>query len=282
MVLNEISAIFGALAFAFSGIVSVRSVEGLSVGHTLIWMPYVFWGIESFFQTNKTRFLLVILLALFFSLLAGWFQFTFYIFVLALIYALFKFLDVKNHPKINYLIITPFLILPLITLFHTIPAFQALLESPRSAFEGRVFSHQHLMPLSHIFTLIIPDFWGNPATYNYFGKSDYKDSIMFIGIIPLVFFMVSIFKRKSKEELFFIGAIIISLILSIDNPLSRLIISLPLPVFSSFLPNRIFLIITFSLAVLAAYGLDYLLAKEKTILFYFLLLLFYFYLLYFR
>ena len=264
MVLNEKSAIFGALAFAFSGIVIVRAVEGLSVGHTLIWMPYVFWGIESFFQTNKTRFLLVILLALFFSLLAGWFQFTFYIIALALCYAIFKLFIYKKYSRNNFLVIIPFIVLPLITLFHTIPAFQALLESPRSAFEGRVFSHQHLMPLSHIFTLIIPDFWGNPATYNYFGKSDYKDSIMFIGIIPLVFFIISIFKRKSKEELFFIGAIIISLILSIDNPLSRLIISLPLPVFSSFLPNRIFLIITFSFAVLAAYGLDYLLAKEET------------------
>lgn len=266
MVLYEKSAMLGALAFAFSGIVIVRMVEGLSVGHTLIWMPYVFWGIESFFQTKKIRFLLFILLSLFFSLLAGWFQFTFYIFAFALIYALFKlYFYSKDHSKVNYSIIIPFLILPLITLFHTLPAFQALAESPRSGLEGRLFSDTHLMPIAHIFTLIIPDFWGNPAVYNYFGKSDYKESIMFIGVIPLVFAIVSIFKQKKKEELFFIGTIIISFVLAIENPLSRLIVSTPLPVFSSFLPNRIFLVTTFSFAILTAYGLDYVLREKRDV-----------------
>lgn len=264
IVLNQKSAFVGALAFAFSGIVIVRAVEGLSVGHTLIWMPYVFWGIESFFQTKKIRFLWLTLSSLFFSLLAGWFQFTFYIFILTLIYALFKlYFCSKNQKKTKYLILVPFLILPLITLFHTLPAMQALLESPRSALEGRLFSHLHLMPFTHIFTLISPDFWGNPAVYNYFGKSDYKDSMVFIGVVPLILSTIAIFKRKRKEELFFIGAILISFVLAINNPLSKLVISSPLPVLSSFLPNRIFLITTFSFAVLAAYGLDYLLNEKK-------------------
>lgn len=268
IVSRDKSAIFGAFAFAFSGIVIVRSVEGLSVGHSLIWIPYVFWGIEAFLQTRKIRFLWVTLISLSFSLLAGWFQFTFYIFALSLIYALFKLnAYAKNYSKINLFVVIPFLALSLVTLFHTIPAFQALLDSPRPALEGRVFSYQHLMSVSHIFTLIIPDFWGNPAAYNYFGKSDYKESIMFIGIIPLVFSLISIIKKKSKEEFFFIGTIIFSLILSIDNPLSKLIISLPLPVFGSFLPNRIFLATTFFLTVISAYGLDYVLQEKGNIVF---------------
>ncbi|RJQ37735.1 hypothetical protein C4559_03300 [Candidatus Microgenomates bacterium] len=264
IVLNEKSAFVGSMAFAFSGIVIARSVEGLSVGHTLIWMPYVFWGIEAFFQTKKIRFLSIILLSLFLSLLAGWFQYTFYIFTFSLIYSLFKiFFILKEHLKINYLVIIPFIVLPLITLFHTIPAFQALLDSPRSALEGRLFSFNHLMSPFHIFTLIFPDFWGNPAVYNYFGKSDYKESIMFIGVIPLIFSLVSIFKKKKKMELFFLGSIIFSFSLAIDNPISKAIISSSLPVFSSFLPNRIFLVSTFSFCVLASFGFDYVFSAKK-------------------
>lgn len=181
-------------------------------------------------------------------------------------YSLFKlYKNVKEYSKINYPILIPFLFLPLVTLFHTIPAFQTLLEAPRSALEGRLFSYQNLMPILHIFTLFIPDFWGNPAVYNYFGKADYKDSIMFIGVIPFVFSLVSIFKRKKKEELFFIVAIIISFIFAIDNPLSKLVASSPLPIIGSFLPNRIFLITTFSLCVVAAYGLDYIIKEKKRI-----------------
>ncbi|MBI2621276.1 MAG: YfhO family protein [Candidatus Levybacteria bacterium] len=259
----EKSAVFGALAFAFSGIVIVRSIEGLSVGHSLIWMPYVFWGIESFFQTKKIRFLWLILVFLSFSLLAGWFQYTFYIFVFSLVYSVIKLYWIKDRTKFYFLILTPFLILPLISLFHTTAAFQTLLESPRSALEGGVFSFTHLMPILHTFTLIFPDFWGNPAVYNYFGKSEYKESMMFIGVIPLVFSLISIFKQKKKEEAFFLGAIIVSFILAIDNLFSRWLVSSALPVFSSFLPNRIFLVSTFSFCVLSAFGLDYLLSGKN-------------------
>ena len=265
LVSNEKSAALGALTFAFSGIVLVRAVEGLSVGHTLIWMPYVFWGIESFIKAGKIKFLWIVLVSLSFSVLAGWFQFTFYIFTLALFYAFFKmFLDSKKT-DFKYLIIVPFLILPLITLFHTLPALQVLLQSPRSAIEGSLFSFQHLVPITHIFTLIIPDFWGNPAVYNYFGKGDYKDSIMFIGVIPLVFSLISFLKPKKRKGIFFITAILVSFVLGIDNPISRLIVSSSLPIFSSFLPNRIFLVSTFSFSVLAAYGLDHVLRGKKYI-----------------
>lgn len=255
IVVKEASVILGSLSFAFSGIVIVRSVEGLSVGHSLIWLPYVFWGIESFFQTKKMRYLWIILMALTFSMLAGWFQFTFYIFVFSLAYAIYR--------RRCVIIFVPFFIFPLITLFHTIPAFQALLDSPRSDLSGSVFSHLHLMPITHFFTLIFPDFWGNPAVYNYFGKSDYKESIMFAGVVPFIFFLISIFKPKKKTEKFFLFSILISLLLAIDNPVSRVIVSSSLPVFSSFLPNRIFLLTTFGISVLAAFGYDFLLEENK-------------------
>ncbi len=106
---------------------------------------------------------------------------------------------------------------------------------------------------------ICPDFWGNPAVYNYFGRSEYKESVMFIGVIPLIFSTIALLKRgnspslklpptlklwrtgrRAKEELFFLGAIAVSLVLAIDNPVSRFFVSSALPVFSSFLPNRIF------------------------------------------
>ncbi len=264
LVVSKKSAILGAFAFAFSGIVVVRSVEGLSVGHTLIWMPYVFWGIESFFQTKRARYLCLILFSLIFSLLAGWLQYTFYIFGFSLIYLFFKiYFDTKNKSKVFYLALIPFVALPLATLFHTIPSFQALLDSPRVGLSGRVFSYQHLMPISHIFTLIIPDFWGNPAAYNYFGKSDYKESVMFIGAITFIFSLFAIFIRSNKKIIFFIISIFITLILAIDNFVSREIISSNIPILTSFLPNRIFLITTFSFCVLAAYGFDFIINEKK-------------------
>lgn len=267
IVSSKKSAAFGAFAFAFCGVVIVRSVEGLSVGHSLIWMPYVFWAVESFFQTKKLRYLCLTLLSLSFSLLAGWLQYTVYAFTFSLIYSLFRiYFELKKKSKIYFLVFIPFVLLPFVTLFHTIPAFQTLLDSPRIGLSGSVFSYRHLMPLTHILTLVFPDFWGNPATYNYFGKSDYKESILFIGAAPLIFAIIAAFKRKTKEELFFISAIVISLGLAIDSAFSRFIITSPVMIFNSFLPNRVFLITTFSFCVLAACGFDYLAKKKKIVL----------------
>lgn len=262
--LTEKSTILGSLAFAFSGIIMVRSVEGLSVGHTLIWIPYVFWGIQSFFESKKIRFLWVIFFSLIFSLLSGWFQYTFYIYIFSFIYSIYKLLQLdKKAWKKQWTIFLPFMAFIFASLFHTLPAYQVLLDSPRQSIEGHIFSHLHLMPFFHVFTFIFPDFWGNPAVYNYFGKSEYKESILFIGIIPLLFSVVTLFKKKNKQELFFLISTIFSFVLAIDNPISRFILSFSIPVFSSFLPNRIFLITTFSLCVLAASGFDYLQKKES-------------------
>lgn len=259
------SAVLGALSFAFSGIVLIRSVEGLSVGHTLIWMPYIFWGIESFFQTKKIRFFYVIILPLTLSLLAGWLQYTFYIFVFSFAYSFFKLrFDSKNKIKFLYAICIPFLLLPFLTFFHTISAFQALLDSPRADLSGRVFTYKNLMPIVHIITLVVPDFWGNPSVFNYVGKNgDYKDSVMFIGVVPFIFSILSFFIKKNKKIIFFIVSIAVTLIFAINSPLSKAIISLNIPIFSSFLPNRIFLITTFSFCVLTAYGFDFILGVKK-------------------
>ncbi len=264
MVVYERSAILGGLAFAFSGVVVARAVEGLSVGHTLIWMPYAFWGIVSFFQTKKIRFLWVMLISFVLSLLAGWFQFAFYSVVFSFAFAMFKiFFDTKQNTRKNYLIFLPFVLLPFITLFHTIPAFQALVDSPRLAIEGRLFSYEHLMPLVHLCTLIFPDFWGNPAVYNFFGPSDYKESILFIGVIPLLFSLLAIVKTKKRKEVFFILTICIAFLLGIDNFFSRVVLLLQLPVFSSFIPDRIFILAIFSFCALSAFGFDYILTEKK-------------------
>lgn len=256
-------ALFGGLVFGFSGIVVVRMVEGLSVGHTLLWLPFAFWGIESFFQNKKFRYVCILTGSLVFSLLSGWFQFTFYICVFSFVYAVFRMLFFKeNKHRFSLLIFLPYIFLPLLTLYHLLPAIQTLLASPRGSFNKSLLA-QHLMPPAHLLTLLFPDFWGNPGSYNYFGNSEYKESILYIGVIPFVLSLFSFFSfRKNRFVLFFSIVTVISLLLGIDSIISRWFISLPIPIVSSFLPNRIFLITSFSLSVLSVYGLAFLLSEK--------------------
>lgn len=260
---DEKGALFGGLVFGFSGVVLVRMVEGLSVGHTLIWLPFAFWSIEAFFTKKEFRYIVLLTLSLVFSLLAGWFQFTFYICIFSFIYALFSLLAFRqNKGKFYLLVFLPYFILPLLTLYHLIPAFQTFLASPRGNFNKSLLAI-HLMPPAHILTLIFPDFWGNPGSYNFFGRSEYKESILYVGVAPFILSLFSIFSLKNKKIFFFVITAVITLLLGIDNPLSRWFISLQIPVVSSFLPNRIFLVTSFSISVLSAYGITFILSRLR-------------------
>lgn len=273
LLINDIRpAIFGSIIFGFSGLVLVRMVEGISVGHTLIWTPFIFYGIEGFLQKKKIRYLYVMLIALTLSLLAGWFQFAFYAFVLGFFYAIFRLIGSwKDNNYIRWkrwLVLLPFILLPFVSSSHMIPALQAFADSPRGTQSEKVLLDLHLMPFQHLVTYLIPDFWGNPGSYNFFGKSEYKESILYIGFVPLFFAFFSFFWKMDKRIKFFGVATLLSLLLGLDNPVSRIFFSFPIPIIQSFLPNRIFFIATFSLSVLAAFGMYILLLgkiKRKTI-----------------
>jgi len=277
LIKDDKSAIFGSIVFGFSGLVLVRMVEGISVGHTLIWAPFIFYGIEGFLQKKKARYLYIILAALTLSLLAGWFQFTFYAFSLGLAYALFSLLKSwrKDMGLKKWLIILPFVLLPFITSFHIASSLQAFTDSPRGTQTEKILLDLHLMPVQHLLTYLIPDFWGNPGSYNFFGKSEYKESILYIGFIPFLIALFSFFWKTDRRIKFFSTAAILSLLLGIDNPISRFLLSFQIPIIQSFLPNRIFFITTFSLSVLAAFGMHKLLLekiKDKKILLIFIAL----------
>ena len=260
---EKIHAFFGAVVFGFSGLILVRMVEGLSVGHTLIWLPLALFGIEGYLQKRKMRYVGIALLALLFSVLAGWFQFAFYLILCTFLYSCLKVFVSKERRLSDLLVFLPFLLVPLLTLMHTIPAIETYLLSPRGDADSVTLTN-HLMPLTHLFTFFYPDYFGNPATLTFFGKSEYKESIAAIGVLPLLLAVFSLRVRKNWVVFFFWALAILSLILATSNPLSHAFLSLKLPVVSSFLPVRILYLTVVSFSVLAAFGLrEFFLIQRK-------------------
>lgn len=257
-------AFFGGLVFGFSGIVLVRMVEGLSVGHTLIWLPYAFWGIEGFLKEKKIEFLALFTGAMVLSVLAGWFQFAFYLIGLSFLYAIFRTLTSGTKEKgINLLVFLPFILVPLLTLFHILPALDTLSVSPREAISVESLQ-KHLLSFSHAFTLFYPDYWGNPATLTFFGKSEYKEAIVAIGVIPTLLAIFSLIHlKKHKIVIFFALIAIIAFVLGTENSISKAFMNLQIPVVSSFLPDRIMYLVSFSLATLSAFGFRAFIEEKK-------------------
>ena len=162
MLVNRASSAFGATVLATSALVIVRMVEGENVGQTLLWMPYILWAIESYFQSERLRWPFLLSIFLVCSFTAGWFQYTAYAAGLGIVFMLYRFirLQQKENKHIRlWPILIPFIIFPLLALDHVIPAIQAFADSPRGLQTDPKLLIWNLAPMMHLITLVFPDFW---------------------------------------------------------------------------------------------------------------------------
>ena len=122
-----------------------------------------------------------------------------------------------------------------------------------------------LVPVQHLLSILIPNYFGNEAIYNYWGTADYEQTIAAIGLIPCFFAILGLggYKKIFKQQSFFVVVAIITAALAVNWVGSRLFFSLPIPIISTGGPARIFLLTTFAIAVLGGYGFDKLLKEEK-------------------
>jgi len=233
--LSKTASLFGALAFGFSGFVITWSQEAVAVAHSAIWLPLIFYGLEK-------KSLIVTVLAMTMSILAGYLQITFYIFALTLFYS--------HYRKSLRLFIFSLLFSLGLSAIQLIPSFEAFRESVRPVVKIEdVFTKYLFSPLQLIKT-VAPDITGHPGSYNYFGNGSYNETVLYIGLLPLIFAIFGFLKSK-----FFSFAAVVTFILTTNLPLIKNLL-MGLPLISTFQPSRILILTTFCLCVLAAHGLN--------------------------
>ena len=120
------------------------------------------------------------------------------------------------------------------------------------------------IPPQNLLQLLAPDFFGNPTTYNYWGVWNWAEFVSFIGAVPLFMALGALFnfQRASREIRFFVFLAGLSLLLALASPISKIPYVFNFPFIASMQPSRIIFLLDFSLAILAAFGLEIFL-KEK-------------------
>ncbi|KKQ34132.1 MAG: hypothetical protein US51_C0052G0002 [Microgenomates group bacterium GW2011_GWA2_37_6] len=279
--LEKSASVLGAVAFSFSGFV-VSWFEWGNVIHTVLWLPLILLSIDKVFEFSreisnikdlisnihiKYKKLFVWFVVLLFSsvssFLAGHLQTFFYLFIFSFAYLIFRWLEFGKRLNTLILFAICYLIFAIITSVQWIPTLQFINLSAR----GVDLSWQTpgwFIPWQHLIQFIFPDFFGNPTTLNYFGVWNYAEFVGYIGIIPILFAIYSLFLSKLKDKYFFLGGFIVAIILALPNPIAQIPFKLGIPLLSSSQPTRLISIASFSLAVLGAIGFDHFLKnKEK-------------------
>lgn len=259
------AAIIGAIAFGFCGFMSAWTQENAAVGQAGLWLPLMLYSIEKLMREMKLRYILLGSFALAASFLGGFYQIAFYAWVVGFAYALFRLFQQRKLlvKRLIYFLLT-FLTAFGFCAIQLIPSAEAFFDSPRGITNVWYLFDLYLRPMTHLIRLIFPDITGNPGAYNYFGQGFYHETLIYVGIIPLLFAIFSAVRLYKKPiVLFFLFLTTISAFLTIKSPFTLWFFKLPVPLVNSFLPSRIFYLTSFGLATLAAFGITAYLKKEN-------------------
>lgn len=271
--LKKISSIFGGITWIFSGFFIVW-LEWNTAVHVALWSPFILWCIDKIVLKSavKKHNLLMWVILLVFGLVAqfyaGYPQPWLYLSVMQVSYLVWRIVSSKKLKR-RKVSIGMAILSYILFLILALPQLNATLElsnlSNRAYDQGNVLEKPDwFIPYPQLIQVIIPDFFGNPASLNYWGVFNYTEFVSFIGVIPAFFVLYWLFrKKKSGETIFFGAVIIVALLFSLRNPIGLLPFLQEWPFLGASQPSRLIVLINLSLAILAGYGFNTFLKTKK-------------------
>ncbi len=247
--------IFGAIIFGLSGLMTTWAEFGTGVWAASM-IPWIFLFLERFYQSYKLRYLFFLSGAFTTLFLSGHAQLTLYSVLLTLIYV---FMRVFREGRKIFLI-WPAIFISLSILFCSFqffPAFEFTKNSIRDSEAYAASFNFGLNPWYEYVRFFSADFFGNPTTGNYWDNQSYHEQSIFLGTVPFILILTLIISAVRKRKIhFWVGVFMTTLILGFENPISKIIYSLPLQFLTYSSAARIFFITSFSGSILAALALE--------------------------
>lgn len=263
--LSSVSAVFGSLIF-LGMTFELLWFEQMIISHTTLWLPLVLLSTQKIYE-KKYKWIIIGALSLSLSLLAGYAQTTLFVYIISSFFYIYKLVFSKN--RISFLIIglSLFFFSLLISSIQLIPTLEIYFSSAREGLSSQELFGKFLATPRHLLTLFSSDFFGNPATENFWGDQ-YQDFNLFFGLISLCIALtgiINIIKNKLDFSLgkWFLILALTALLFSFSTPLSYLPLKLNIPILSTGVPARFIFIFQFSFCIVCAISLDKILKIDR-------------------
>jgi len=210
---GSINAAFtGALAFSFSSVVVLHAYAGhLSNIYSLPWLPLTFFFILRFHRTRKISRLVFAALSLGVQILAGHPQYSIYSFFAYTAY--FIFLERKRFISSWVLFLAAGLLFAGIEMLSVLDLVKGTVRTGADY----NFVASFYFPPENLLTLVLPGFWGDLKNFLYWGRWNYWEMTLYIGVLPLFFALIALLKRKNTPGYFFLFLCVASLFISFGS-----------------------------------------------------------------
>jgi hypothetical protein len=261
MTLSSYASLFGALCFMFSGF-SIMWLTWGTIGQTLMWLPLllVLSDVLLSATSSKKRIIISISIGLTLSTqyFAGHSQIFLYSSILFAVYWLYRlsFSQILIRKGAVVGMVGGVGLFVLLSSVHWIPFLLDMKTISRLQDAALVTKEGFFIPYQNLVQFLIPDFFGNPATLNYWGIWNYAEFCGYIGIPGLFFVLYSLFSHRKKDMIFWFLTVSLGLLFALPTAISLVPYRLQIPIVSSLQPTRLLSLVDVGLCVLAGLGLD--------------------------
>ncbi|MEK9143670.1 MAG: YfhO family protein [Patescibacteria group bacterium] len=242
------ASLIGSIAFMFCGFLTVWMAYG-TLGWAVLWLPLLFAAVVMHVNKRSWWNPVIVSLGLAWSFFSGHFQMSVYVLVATVAFIVYQAVRTKRtRASIELGLAVVFGLM--LAAVQILPSLDAYSQSVRS----ELFTQGGGIAWQYLITLFAPDFYGNPVTRNdWFGF--YAEWASYIGVVPLLLSVYAVV-RRTKHIGFFLGLALMSFFVATPTPINTFVIWLKIPGISTSYAARIIVLTSFSLAVIAAYGLD--------------------------
>jgi len=187
-------ALFGGAVFAFSGYFFVRMYAGhLGVITTGAWLPLILWAYRRALVRRSWKWAVVGGVPAGLSILAGHTASFIYVALGLAVYAAFcaweRWREERSACAVLLALAWAGVMLLVgagLAAVQLFPMAELALRSSRQAAPDYDFAARFSWPPGYLITLLVPNFFGEPANTGYWGDGIYDEFIFYVGVLPLV------------------------------------------------------------------------------------------------
>jgi len=265
------AALLGALVLMFNGF-TVTWLEFPTMSlWVFMWLPAVLLCYERAVCRPRSLWIVLCAAAIGVQFSGGHLQISAYVIIALLIYAAVRVLagppSARGRARAAALAVAPVILGLALAAGQVLPTLELAGHTGRAA-HGAAVATGTAFPLTHFVLYLVPNFFGNPVHYNYWGNLrdpsalNFFETACYVGILPLFLAAWGLRRWRDRTSLFFAALTIFAVLVAVGSPLYLLLYYLA-PGFRELAGlGRALCLAVFGLAGLAAVGLDDLLRRE--------------------
>jgi len=258
--------ILAALSFAYSLFISVF-LEYNTIDHVVLFLPCLLFFTELILDNITFLRLFLFSIAIACAALAGHIQIFGFIIVVLALYISFRLSTVRkkiSKKKLSFLFFLLFLLGCGISAAQLLPTIELITYAARVPQNYGFLLQNLLIQPQQVLLFLSPDIFGNPASGNYLLSNSYPTIALYVGLIPFLFAIGSmwLFKENIFVKFYTIGSFILFLFL-FRSPITQVFYTMQIPLFSTGSPSNAIFLLSFMLSILGGYGFS-LWLKNKT------------------